>query len=148
MKKSSNDYTLNCPAHLTGVVDRRMRDVLMRRLRAAGYNMSGEQLHLLFYVFEEDGIGQKRLGELTKKSKIATVKAINLLEKNNLVVRIQDTEDLRNNNVYLTPLGKKIKEPLLAQVDQNTEEVFAGIDSEEIEAFKQTLKKMLKNITI
>jgi DNA-binding MarR family transcriptional regulator len=146
MKKYSSDYTVNCPAHLTGVVDRRLREHLMSKLKAEGYSVSAEQLHLLFHVYEEDGISQKKLGELTNKSKIATVKAINLLEKNNLVVRVQDSDDLRNNNVYLTPLGKKIKQPLLDLVDQNTENAFRGLGDEEIEAYKQTLRKILKNI--
>jgi DNA-binding MarR family transcriptional regulator len=146
MNKISKDYTVNCPAHLTGVVDRILRDALLKKLRAEGYSVSGEQLHLLFFIFDEDGISQKKLGELSRKSKIATVKAINLLEKNNLVVRIQDTEDLRNNKVYLTPLGKKIKKPLLKIVDQNTEEAFRGMSSDEIEAYKQTLRKIMKNI--
>jgi DNA-binding MarR family transcriptional regulator len=147
MSKFGDDYTLDCPAHLTSVVDRRMRDCLKRKLQDGGFNLSGEQLHVLFYVFAEDGISQKRVGEFTRKSKIATVKAINLLERSNLVVRIPDANDLRNNKIYLTPLGKTVREPLLDLVDQNTEEVFKGISPEEITAYKQTLKKILKNVT-
>ncbi|WED23367.1 MarR family transcriptional regulator [Vibrio sp. JC009] len=140
-----NSYTSDCPLYLTGVADKHLREALAKRVREQGLNVSHQQIHLLLYLFQEDGISQKRLSELTKMTKISIVKAINLLEANNLAVRIPRSDDQRNKDVYLTPEGKRIKETIYRTIDAHRASVFEGISPEEAEAFKVTLKKMLKN---
>jgi DNA-binding MarR family transcriptional regulator len=141
-----NSYTADCPLYLTGVADKHLREGLAKRVREQGLNVSSQQIHLLLYLFQEDGISQKRLSELTKMTKISIVKAINLLEANKLAIRVQRSDDQRNKDVFLTTEGHQIKETVYRTIDQHKASVFEGISAEEAEAFKTTLKKMLKNV--
>ena len=141
-----NSYTDDCPLYLTGVADKHLREGLAKRVRDQGLNVSSQQIHLLLYLFQEDGISQKRLSELTKMTKISIVKAINLLEANKLAVRVQRSDDQRNKDVYLTAEGHLIKDTVYRTIDQHKASVFEGISAEEADAFKTTLKKMLKNV--
>jgi DNA-binding MarR family transcriptional regulator len=146
MKSKSENFTDDCPAHLTGLVDKHLRESLLKRLKLEGYDLSGEQLNLLLYAFENDGISQKELTERSKKKKFSAVKTINQLELKNLVVRIQHSGDLRNNNIHLTALGKKLKGPLLELVEAHRTEVFRGVSAADMTTYKRTLRQMMKNI--
>lgn len=140
------EYTRHCPLYLTGVINKHLREGLIKILKQAGYSVSSQQVHLLLYLFEEDGISQKRLSELTKMNKISVVKALNLLESNNLAVRVPSSEDQRNKNIYLSNAGKQLKEPLRGAIHLHKEKVFAGINGDEIEVYKTVLNKMLRNM--
>ncbi|MGX9416338.1 MarR family winged helix-turn-helix transcriptional regulator [Vibrio sp. RC27] len=140
-------YTSDCPLNLTGVVHKHLKEGLAKRVREQGLNVSSQQLHLLLYLFEEDGLSQKRLSELTKMNKISVVKALNLLEMNNLAIRVQRSDDQRNKDVFLTPEGHKIRAIVHRTIDEHKDSVFKGISAEEAEAFKSTLKKMINNVT-
>ncbi|MDB1125300.1 MarR family winged helix-turn-helix transcriptional regulator [Vibrio algarum] len=141
------DYTTNCPLYLTGVINKHLQEGLVKRLKNDGLILSSQQVHLLLYLFEEDGISQKRLSELTKMNKISIVKALNLLESNNYALRVQNNEDQRNKNIYLTPEGKKLKEPMRELIGKHRESVFEDTTSEEIQIYKKVLNKMLTNMT-
>lgn len=141
------EYTLDCPHYLTGVINKHLKEGLVKNIKGEGFNLSNQQIHLLLYLFEEDGISQKRLSELTLMNKISIVKALNLLEANNLAFRVQNDVDLRNKNIFLTTEGKKLKAPIHEAIDHHRASVFEGISEEEAQVYKSVLRKMLKNMT-
>ncbi|TCS43705.1 MarR family winged helix-turn-helix transcriptional regulator [Reinekea marinisedimentorum] len=141
------EYTLDCPHYLTGVIHKHLREGLEKNLKNEGFYLSHQQIHLLLYLFEEDGISQKRLSELTRMNKISIVKALNLLEANNLAFRVQNDVDQRNKNIFLTAEGKKLKVPVRRIINQHRAAVFSGITEEEADIYKTVLRKMLKNMT-
>lgn len=141
------EYTQQCPLYLTGVVNKHLREGLVKNLKNVGLNLSHQQVHLLLYLFEEDGISQKRLPELTRMNKISIVKALNLLEANNLAFRVQNDVDQRNKNIFLTAEGKKLKDAVHKVIDEHRAAVFKGLTEEEILAYEIVLRKILKNTT-
>ncbi len=146
MNSSEKYYPENCPAYLTGVADRYLREGLMKKFKQAECNISGEQWHILMFLYRDDGLTQKNLCQLTGKSKVSVVKAVNLLEINNLAVRIQSENDLRSKKVYLTPKGKKLEESLLALSNENLQKAFEGLSLEDIEGYKKNLRKIIANM--
>ena len=146
MTDSEKYYPYNCPAYLSGVVDRYMRERVLKKFREAGYKISGEQWHVLMFLYLDDGLTQKELCHRTGKGKVSIVKAINLLETNNLAVRIQSENDLRIKKIYLTSKGKKLEAPLYALVRENIEEMLKGLSPENVAEYKKTLKNILLNI--
>jgi MarR family transcriptional regulator, organic hydroperoxide resistance regulator len=144
--KSSKYYPFDCPAYLTGVADRYMRERLMKKFREEGYNISGEQWHILMFLYQEDGLTQKELCQRMGKSKVSVVKAIDLLETNNLAVRIQSEKDLRTKKVFLTPKGQKMEAPILKIAYGNIAEMLKGLSPEEIDIYIKILNKIITNI--
>lgn len=143
----SYEYTRECPHYLTGVIHKHLKAGLVKNLKNEGFNLSNQQILLLLHLFEEDGVNQKRLSELTMMNKISIAKALNLLEANGLAKRVQDDVDQRNKNIYLTEEGKDLKAPLREVIDQHRLSVFKDIRPEEAEIYKTILKKMLRNMT-
>lgn len=147
MTRDLGDYIDNCPAHLTNIAGNKLHDGLSNLLEEGGYTLSKPQIRILLYLFQQDGLEQKHLRNLIKLSKISVVKIINKLEEENLVLRVPNENDLRNNRLYLTPLAKKMKEPLLDLIDLHKSTAFKDISSADLNIFKSVLKKMLSNMT-
>lgn len=144
---SVKEYTDNCPAFLTNITGNHLHADLAKELELAGYTLPKQQLRILFYLYEENGIEQKRLCERIKLSKISLVKLINDLEAANIVVRVPSENDMRHNRIFLTSLGKKLKTPLLTLVDEHKRKIFDGFSPEEIELYRSMLKRMIHNLT-
>jgi DNA-binding MarR family transcriptional regulator len=140
------EYTDNCPAFLTNIVGNYLHQELTNKLSESELNLSKQQLRILFYLYDEDGISQKQLLESIQLSKISLVKMINDLEEANIVVRVPSENDMRMNRIYLTPLGKKLKAPLLSLIDQHKKEVFKGFSQQEIDLYVSMLQRIVGNI--
>jgi DNA-binding MarR family transcriptional regulator len=138
-------YTDDCPAHLTSIAGALLEEGLSRKLKKSGYPVAKHHLRILFYVFEEDGIEQRCLLELVRRSKLSIVKGLNDLEKANIIVKIQSEGDLRSNRVYLTHLGKELKTTLLDLVDEHKREMFNNLSQEDMEAYLRVLRGIMKN---
>jgi DNA-binding MarR family transcriptional regulator len=142
-----NKYTEDCPAFLTNLAGNYLHEGLSLKLGEVDHSISKHQLRILFYLYEEDGLEQKRLRELIKLSKISLVKILNELEQANIVVRVPSENDMRNNRIFLTSLGKNLKNQLLDLVDQHKRNVFKGFSQKEIEIYRSMLKRMIGNMT-
>ena len=139
------NYTDNCPAFLTNIAGNYLSESLIRTLENSGYNLTKHESRILFYLYEKDGREQKQLRELIKLSKISLVKIINSLEEKNIVIRIPSENDARNNRIFLTSLGKKLREPLLGLIDEQRSKLFKGFNDEEIEIYIQFVQRLIKN---
>lgn len=139
-------YTDDCPAFMTNMVGNSLHVGLTKMLVEAGFTFSKQHLRILFYLYEEDGLEQKRILELIKLSKISLVKILNDLEEANIVVRVQSERDMRNNRIFLTSLGKKHRAQLLDLVDQHKSLVFTDFSPEEVDLYQSMLLRMFKNM--
>ena len=128
--------------YLMGRAEKYARKRLIQKFRQEGYNITGEQWHLLMHLYMHDGQRQKDLALVSDKNKVSIARTVTELEGSNHVVRIPDETDLRSNKVYLTPKGKKLREPLAKIAMDNFSHGLKGLSKKEIE----TLKKCLLNI--
>jgi len=133
-----------------GSIVRRAEQALINRLnqhfRLSGYNITTEQYRILVNLWNKDGQNQQELAQCTLKNKASITRLINGLEKKNLVVRILDRNDNRNNLIYLTKMGKEFA-PVLVQLAQKTlKEAQTGITGEETEVCKTVLRRVIQNI--
>jgi DNA-binding MarR family transcriptional regulator len=140
-----NSYTDDCPLYLTGVADKQLREGLARRIRARGLPVTTQQIQILLYLFEQDGLSQKRLSEVTRMNKVSLAKVLNRMEVSDLTRRVHDSDDQRNKNVFLTATGKAMRDDIHDTIDRHRESAFQGISADEAKAFKVTLNKLLKN---
>ena len=68
-----------------------------------------EQWIVLKILHEEnDGIVQNELAFVTNRNKASLTRLVNVMEKNNLVIRITSKEDARKNLIYITKTGKQL----------------------------------------
>lgn len=66
----------------------------------------------------------------------------NLLEKG----FINKTDGIRKYSIFLTEKGKNILELIVKDIKENKNKLLNGIDKEELNNFKNTLKKIINNL--
>ena len=133
-----------------GCIVRRAERMLIKKLnqhfKMNGYDVTTEQYRVLINLWNKDGQNQQELAEATFKSKTSITRLINGLEKKNLVVRIPDNVDHRNNLIYLTKKGKGLPEVLTGLAKKVLNQAQVDISEEEIEICKTVLCKVIQNI--
>lgn len=132
---------------LVSVAERALARRLQRHFRKAGYSITVEQWRVLFYLWIEDGQNQKALSEKAGRHKTSISRLLTGLEKKNLVVRIIDVTSKRNNQIYLTHLGKSYKEILMPMSQETVKQAQNGILEEEIAICKKVLHQLFDNLT-
>ena len=112
----------------------------------SGLDISLDQWMVLGPVWQMETASQKELGEICLKDKTSITRIIDALEKKNLVVRVADQIDHRIKRVILTNAGKQLFFDVLPIMEKTREEVKKDISEKEIDAFKNVLSKIIKNL--
>lgn len=123
----------------------RWNELLYERFCADGFpEVRPSYGAILVPLFEEDGL---RIGELAKRARLSKqnmTTMIRLLEKEDLVVRRPDPEDLRATRVYLSKKAQRfrpIAEAVLADIEALTGQVLGKASRE---ATRDWLKRFIE----
>lgn len=120
-------------------------------LRVAGAQLLEHGLQpgqdvLLGQLWRSDGLSQSEIIERLGVEPPTVTKAIGRLEKAGLVVRRRDPSDARVSRVYLTPRGKRLREPVHAIWAELEARSVAGLTAEEQRTLKELARKMRANL--
>lgn len=111
-----------------------------------GRGVSKGSRHILFHLERSDGITQLQLSKLTHLTAPSISAAVVKMEQEGLVVRRNDSEDMRQVRVYLTDKGRQLND-LIKQKSRETEDMMLkGLSDDEQEYMCRLLKKMLTNM--
>lgn len=131
---------------IMGRVGRAMERAMSDRFRNAGLSLGLEHFIVLIHLGVEDGQSQQQLGEEAGRHKTSVTRAIDWLEKQNMVVRVPDQKDRRHKRVYLTNLGREMIETLKIHGQEQMQEAKKGIDPAEMEVCKKVLLQVYDNL--
>ncbi len=131
---------------LTGKVSTAISRRLQRNLKAGKLNITAEQWTILYHLWQEEGLTQQELANLTFRDKPSITRLINNLEKMTLVIRVNDKQDRRSNLIYLTKEGRKLREEGLKQSLITLQEATAGLEIEDLHAAQMILDKVFNNL--
>lgn len=141
MQKTSFD-----PSHsllfLTNRVGRLLSNGIRQRAREENIDLLPTHLGVLVDLWVEDGLRQQDLAMAMIKDKGTIARAIDALEKMNMVVRAPDQKDKRNKRIYLTHKGKSLKERLYPHAQQTLCRAAEGISEQDLHTCKEVLRKM------
>ena len=97
-------------------------------------------------LWEEDGLTQRELSERVRMKGPTTVAAVNRLEKRGLVKRVNNVDDGRMINVYLTDKERKIYDLVMPEVEAMNCQGVTDLSLEEQEQLKGLLRSLRGNI--
>lgn len=136
----------NSSPRLISVVER----MLIRRLQEDfirnEIDITIEQWRMLFYLWNEDGINQQELAQRAKKEKSTITRQISGLEKKGLIERRSSHKDMRNNQIFLTKMGKSIEKKALNIAQLITKNAEKNISHGELKIFRKVLNQMINNL--
>jgi DNA-binding MarR family transcriptional regulator len=122
------------------------REKLNRSFTEAGYDVTGEQWRIIRCLWHKDGQTQQDLSNVVNTEKTGITRIIDSMEKLDLVVRIPDRIDRRQNLIYLTNKGKRLQEELMQIFTRTSLEIQDGIDPEQLDIFRQVLTRIHNNL--
>jgi DNA-binding MarR family transcriptional regulator len=122
---------------------------LQRELEARirPYGISLGMWAFLRALWEEDGLSQRELSDAARTSEPTTVTALHAMEKRGLVKRVQNTDDRRKSNIYLTPPARSLRDLLLPTAREvNRTAAGATLSRAEIATLMRILTKIRINL--
>ena len=125
---------------------RAMTKRFVQNAMKSGLDISLDQWMVLGPIWQLESASQKELGELTLKDKTSITRLVDMLEKKNLVVRVEDQIDHRIKRVILTNAGKQLFFDVLPIMEKTREQVRKDISDQDIETFKKVLSSIIVNL--
>ena len=125
---------------------RAMTKRFVQNAMKSGLDISLDQWMVLGPIWQLESASQKELGEITLKDKTSITRLVDMLEKKNLVVRVEDQIDHRIKRVILTNAGKQLFFDVLPIMEKTREEVRKDISDQDIETFKKVLSNIIVNL--
>ena len=111
-----------------------------------GYNLTPEQFLVMDTLWDEGILTQQQIADITMRDKNSIVKLIDGLEARNLVKRVNNPKDKRQNLIKVTEYSKTVKAAVTAISYEAVQKIINGIPREELESFVRTIARMQKNI--
>jgi len=133
--------------YLVGRAQRALVNRLNRNFAEAGHDVTAEQWAMLLHLWQQDGQGQQQLADCACKDKTSVTRLIDGLEKRNLVLRVADQNDRRNNLIYLTNKGKTLQKELIALAQKTLAEAQQEISPTQLKICKNALRQVYQNLS-
>lgn len=92
-------------------------------------------------------VHQRELETELNIGKSTLTEVLNIMEKNDLVIRISSEKDARCKKIVLTEKSIRIDSEISQKIKATEEKLRKGITEEEIELFLKNIKKMIANIS-
>ncbi|MGC9150641.1 MAG: MarR family winged helix-turn-helix transcriptional regulator [Microbacter sp.] len=131
---------------LTGKISAAINRTFLSAFAQNGIKITTEQWTVLACLWKQDKVTQQALCQLTLKNKPSMTRLIDNLEKRQLVRRMPDINDRRNNLIYLTDAGKELQYTTTLVVQVVANKTLRDISEEELDISRQVLKKIMSNL--
>ena len=131
---------------LNGKISSAINRTLLRSFAMDNIDITPEQWSVMACLWNQDKVTQQSLCHLTSKDKPSITRLLDKLEKRNYVVRVADPTDRRINLIHLTIAGAELQKKASEIIQQVIETTLSDITEEEMNSFREILKKILKNL--
>lgn len=131
---------------INGVANTAITRRLQKNFRQAGLEITIEQWSVLYHLWENDGLSQQDLCNLTYRDKPSITRLVDNLEKQKLVKRSVSKEDRRKNIVTLTEHAFALQTSTFELANKTMDEALTGIKETDILIIKEVLHKVFTNL--
>ena len=125
-------------------VHRNFARLLQSRISSEGMTLG--MWYFLRVLWEEEGLSQRELSRRIGTMEPTTVSALSIMEERGLVRRVTDPRDRRRRIVYLTDLGRSLKERALALDAEVNAIAASGLDQQELATLMRLLGSLRENL--
>jgi MarR family transcriptional regulator, organic hydroperoxide resistance regulator len=122
----------------------RIFEKLLAKASIEAFN--GAQGRILYVLWQEDGIPIVELSQKTGLAKTTLTSMLDRMESANLIVRVFDKADRRQIRITLTEKARQLSDEYNKVSREMNEIFYAGFSDDEIIAFEDTLRRILKNL--
>lgn len=112
------------------------------------YDLSYKQMGMLLIIYENDGITQKKAGDIQQTDRTTVTQIIDYLEKYGYVLRIKNKNDRRSYGLSLTATGNDLVKEIFIEIDKIQKEYFSKLSIEEIKLLRKIMITLTKGVRI
>ncbi|MFH1052239.1 MAG: MarR family winged helix-turn-helix transcriptional regulator [bacterium] len=123
------------------------KNTMQKHFEDAGFKLSVEQWLILLLLKMQDGRTQQELCNAAVKEKTTVTRLIDALEKKQMLLRVKDKNDRRNNLIYITDTGRQAEEILTPIAFTINEKAVKGFKKDEIAHLLDMLNRMVENLS-
>lgn len=131
---------------LTNRAGRLLANEVRRRADMDSLGLQSQHMGILVDLWQQDGVRQQDLAVSTIKDKGTIARALDTLERDNVLVRVPDPADKRTKRIYLTHKGKMLKEMLVPQAREVEADVVSGLSTDDLQACKRVLVHIYRKL--
>lgn len=130
-----------------GYTARLFRNTIMKVFLESGYDITAEMWQVLMMLWYKNGLSQQEIISCIGKEKTTITRIINNMERRNLIIRVPDRKNRRNNLIYLTHYGKELRNTLVPIVENIQSKAISNLKEDEINELKRILKQIQNNLS-
>jgi DNA-binding MarR family transcriptional regulator len=136
----------NSFGRIIGVAHTAMFRHLSGLMKEHNLPITPDQFRVLSHLWQKDGLQQTELALCTNRNRANVTRIIDILEREGIVKRKDDSNDRRVFRIYLTEKGKSIKGQTAKCAAQSIKDALKGLSKNEIEICTNVLLKIKENI--
>ena len=123
-----------------------MKQRISESFRCKGFLLSPEQFLVMDTLWDEGVLTQQQIADITMRDKNSIVKLIDGLESRNLVKRVSNPNDRRQNLIMVTPQSLRIRNEVEALAFESVTGILGDIPEDDLKVLVKVLAKMEKNM--
>ncbi|NBC73378.1 MarR family winged helix-turn-helix transcriptional regulator [Paenibacillus sacheonensis] len=124
--------------------DMKLTNFFIRKLKP--YSVTPEQWGIISVLDGDRALTQKEIAEAIDRDQSTVVRMIASLEKKDMVKRVQNNDDRRSHNLFLSAKGMQLKTSLLPVVREAHEVLTRNLSQAELALLHDTLHKLYLNV--
>ncbi|PIF71040.1 MarR family winged helix-turn-helix transcriptional regulator [Flavobacterium sp. 2] len=121
------------------------RKLAQKNIAKVVKDITVDQCLVLIILQQNESISQNELANLVFKDNASITRMIELMVKNDYLIRTIHSEDRRKFNLTVTEKGLKTIELIEPVIQSNRETALHGLSLKEITLLDQTLHKIIRN---
>lgn len=131
---------------ILGVAHTAMFRHLSKLMHERQLPITPDQFRVLSHLWQTDGLQQSELALCTNRNRANVTRIIDILEREGIVTRQDDPTDRRVFRIYLTALGKSLRDETASCAAQSVADSLQGLSEQEIAIAIRVLKKIKENV--
>lgn len=131
---------------ILGVAHTAMFRHLSKLMHERQLPITPDQFRVLSHLWQTDGLQQSELALCTNRNRANVTRIIDILEREGIVTRQDDPTDRRVFRIYLTALGKSLRDETARCAAQSVADSLQGLSEQEIAIAIRVLKKIKENV--
>jgi len=119
---------------------------LAKLMKEKNLPITPDQFRVLTHLWKNDGLQQSELAHCTDRNRANVTRIIDILEREGVVTRKDDPNDRRIFKIYLTDLGKQLKNETANCAQKSIEDSLEGVSEKDREIALSVFYKIMKNV--
>lgn len=129
-----------------GILNMLIFKQISNRHKELGFDITPVQAMIIMGVYNNESLCQKDIEQFVTCNKSTLSSVLDTMEKNGLIMRIEDKYDSRKKIISLTDKSNDIAKVLEKDCGYMDDLLTAGLSQDELEIFNSVIDKMINNL--